>query len=265
MRPTRPTALNTRAQGVALQIRNLIIGGGLKPGDRLPTERALAELFVASRTVIREAIKGLEAKGILEGQAGSGTFVAQGNPEAVSELWGLSLHTQPRDVVRRKVFEIRGVLESEVACLAAERASDEDIAQLQSILSRQEMIRSDREAFETADAEFHATLARATKNECFSLMLVPLAQLLLETREWSKELPGELESVLWHHARILKTVEEHDCQAARRAMHEHIRQAAHMQVAWSSLVRQAGLNQEDAAKLIANPNPHSSGQEGYQG
>src|SRR3954468_23778083 len=113
---------------VAEMMLKTILSERLSVGDRLPSERELGEQFGVSRTVVREAVRALAAKGVIEVRTGSGLRVAAVDAAAVRESMSLFLHGVGLDF--EKVHEVRSLLEVHLAGLAAERASDEDIALL---------------------------------------------------------------------------------------------------------------------------------------
>ena len=113
---------------VADMMMETILSGRFQVGDRLPSERALGEQFGVSRTVVREAVRALVAKGVIEVRSGSGLRVIAVNADAVSESMNLYLRGGGLDF--GKVHEVRALLEVHLAGLAAERATDEDIARL---------------------------------------------------------------------------------------------------------------------------------------
>ena len=210
------------SEQAASRIRDFILGRGLKPGDRLPTERALAEQLQVSRTVVREAVKALQAKGLVSVQTGSGTYVAEVTPGSVSDLWELALYVQPLEERERKLQEMRRIVETEIAVLAAARATAESIAELTILHARQTASLGDKATFIQTDLDFHQALARATRNECFGLVVAPLTELLLEAHSRSYDTPGLAARGLGEHERILRAVEAHDVERARRAMSDHL-------------------------------------------
>src|SRR6266852_5540540 len=113
-----------RSNKVYEQIEELITSGTLRSGDRLPTERELAEQFQASRTAVREAMKTLAQKGLVDMRPGRGTIVIDGTSQAMRHSWGLMMRvgqTSNSD----ELVEVREILEPEIAALAAARAAEE--------------------------------------------------------------------------------------------------------------------------------------------
>src|SRR5215475_10006899 len=117
------------------QIKDLISKGRIKPGDRLPPERELAELFKASRNSVRDAIRVLEQMGLIESRQGDGTYVRSVSPEELAEPLALML-LQSRTQMR-ELWEVRRVLEPALAEFAASRITDEELDELETILEAQ--------------------------------------------------------------------------------------------------------------------------------
>jgi GntR family transcriptional repressor for pyruvate dehydrogenase complex len=218
------------SEQVADQVQQLIVQGGLKPGDRLPSERVLGEQIGVSRTVIREAIKALQERGLLKAIDGSGHYVSKMKPEIVAQSISLfmTLHERPF----RDLLEVRKSLEVEIAGLASERANDEEIDELDDVL--EEMRRrlpkidssiKDMEEFVEADLLFHQILAQASKNSLLPLLLTPVTDLLLEFSRKASTLPGAAESAVRYHQNLLDCVRKKDIQRCREVMYEHMSNA----------------------------------------
>ncbi|HSR22334.1 MAG TPA: FadR/GntR family transcriptional regulator, partial [Candidatus Eisenbacteria bacterium] len=144
------------------QIRELISAGRIKPGDRLPPERELAELFKASRNSVRDAIRVLEQMGLIESRQGDGTYVRSVSAEDLAEPLALML-LQSRTQMR-ELWEVRRVLEPSLAEFAASRITDEELDELETILEAQ---RRKVEGGSTAleeDIAFHYRIAEAARN-----------------------------------------------------------------------------------------------------
>lgn len=222
----REATLSTR---VIRQIEDLVLQKKLTPGDRLPSERDLAEQLGVSRTVVREAIRSLVARGLLEVRPGIGATVRQPSAATVSESVHLFLRTGGSELTYPKVHEIRRVLEIEIAGLAAERRTTDDLAHLEAILDEMSAIGEDRERFAESDVNFHAALADATQNELFSLLLDSIADIMLEVRYSGFELAGAPERALHYHRAIYAQVKAGDPEGARDAMREHLKEAEETQ------------------------------------
>jgi GntR family transcriptional repressor for pyruvate dehydrogenase complex len=214
---------STLAERVTEQIENLIVANHLQPGDHLPPERELARQFGVSRTVVREAIRALVAKSLLEVRPGGGTIVRSPTAEVVAQSMKLFLRGGLEPLDYDKVHEVRRLLELEIAALAAERRTEADLEALESILREIPTIpKSDRDSFVRNDVNFHLTLARATHNALFSLLLDSIADVLFTVRQLGFSVPDMPSRVLKYHQAIYKQVKAGDPEKARQAMAEHL-------------------------------------------
>jgi GntR family transcriptional regulator, transcriptional repressor for pyruvate dehydrogenase complex len=204
---------------VADMMLETILSDRLSVGDRLPSERELGEQFGVSRTVVREAIRALVTKGVIDVRSGSGLRVAAVDANAVSESMSLFLRGGTLDF--EKVHEVRTVLEVHLAGLAAERATDEDVAQLRAIHDRMHRETSDVEAAARDDLEFHRAIARATHNELFLLLMDSIGSSLIDIRRENLA-SGSAPMTLSQHEKILELIAMHDPHAARTAMQAHL-------------------------------------------
>lgn len=212
---------------VATQMLETIRARELHPGDRLPTERELAEQFDVSRTVVREAVRSLVGKGVIEARAGRGLSVAAVDASAVWESMSLMLgHAASVDY--RKVHEVRTLLEVGVARLAAERADDTEIVGMATLLDRMHAVLADNDAASYADLEFHRSLARATHNELFLVMLEAIQDPMLEIRRTTFALPGRAQAAYEQHAKIFEQVKRRNPRAAGAAMRRHLLDVEHV-------------------------------------
>jgi GntR family transcriptional repressor for pyruvate dehydrogenase complex len=218
---------------VADQIQELIGSRKLMPGEKLPPERELSELFGVSRTVVREAVKMLATKGLLEVRRGSGVVVTPVSPEIVSESIALFLNLDYDGLEYHHLAEVRQMVEIEIAGLAAQRATAEDFERMARQIKRMEELREEialhdefREQFARADVEFHLALAAATKNPLLPVLFSPLVELLVNQRVQAIDRPGAMEQGMLYHQDILDAVEQGDVVGAKEAMREHLEKSA---------------------------------------
>jgi GntR family transcriptional repressor for pyruvate dehydrogenase complex len=207
-------------EGVAQQLQRFIVEGALKPGDRLPPERELAERFAVSRSSVRDAIRILELAGLVVPRQGEGTVVADVSPDAVvMPLAGVLL--RKRELIA-ELLEVRKMIEPALAARAAERASPEEIARLEAILKRQreKMLRGEPTIED--DSEFHYAIALAARNSVVRRVIDVLMQLLHETRSRSLQSRGRPQRSLAGHRRILAAIKRRDPAAAERAVRRHV-------------------------------------------
>jgi DNA-binding FadR family transcriptional regulator len=204
---------------VAEMMLETILSNRLNVGDRLPSERELGEQFGVSRTVVREAVRELVAKGVIEVRSGSGLRVAAVAASAVSESMSLFLRGGTLDF--EKVHEVRAVLEVHIAGLAAERATPEDVAALRKVHERMQAETGDVEAAARDDLEFHRVIARATHNELYLVLLDSIGGSLIDIRRDNLG-SGSAPATLEQHADVLDRIEAHDPAGARAAMAAHL-------------------------------------------
>ena len=202
----------------------MVISGGLGPGERLPPERELCSRLGVSRTVVREALNLLEARGLISIEHGRGAVVSGGSPRAVRDTLRLLLRVQPKTLW--EMLEIRKILEVEVAGLAAERAGRGDLEAMRLQLERMRDSIEVPEGYVDADVEFHALLARGARNEVLLTMLEPVVDLLRASRRVSAALPGRALRALGEHQGILRRVEAGDAPGAREEMRLHLANTA---------------------------------------
>lgn len=216
----------TLANRVVVELERLIVESRLGEGDRLPSERELAAQFGVSRTVVREAVRALAARRLVEVEGGRGTVVRAPTTQAAAESMRLLLRLQSHGADVAKVTEVRRVLETEIAALAAVRRSADDLSILEAIVAAAEARLGDPDSFLTEDIAFHQALAGATHNDLFSVLLDSLGQVMLEVRLLALRRPGTPRRSLTHHRSVLTAVRAGDPHAARLAMDGHMDEAS---------------------------------------
>jgi GntR family transcriptional repressor for pyruvate dehydrogenase complex len=204
---------------VAKQIERLILKK-LKPGDKLPSERELAELLQVSRSSIRDAIRSLELVGLVEPRQGAGTIVR----EVSAETWvnPIANALERRKELVTELLDFRKMLEPPLAARAATHASVEEVSEMEDILKRQEEKLSQGDAAIAEDSEFHYNIALASGNTVVLKVIDTLMDLLRDTRERSLQVAGRSQKSLAGHRRILAAIKRHDAEAAKAAMRRHI-------------------------------------------
>jgi GntR family transcriptional repressor for pyruvate dehydrogenase complex len=210
------------ADRVAGALTESIVSRRLEPGDRLPTERELCEQFGVSRPVVREAVRSLIAKGLLEDSPRRGHVISVLGREAVTESLTLYLRGQRLDY--GKLMEVRAVIEVENAGLAAERATADDVRALHAAARG---LRPGRTAEESAlaDVEFHRAIAVATGNEFFGVLLDSIRDVLITVQLPTLAEPRIVRGAIRAHARILEQIEAGERDGAREAMRGHLHEA----------------------------------------
>jgi GntR family transcriptional repressor for pyruvate dehydrogenase complex len=200
---------------VAKQIERLIVKK-LKPGDKLPSERELADMLQVSRSSIRDAIRSLELVGLVEPRQGTGTIVC----ELATEPFANALERKQKMVT--ELLDFRKMLEPPLAARAATHASAEEMSEMEEILQRQEEKQDRGEVTIGEDAEFHYSVALASGNSVVLKVIDILMDLLRDTRERSLQLRGRPQKSLAGHKKILMAIKRRDAEAAKSAMRRHI-------------------------------------------
>lgn len=209
---------------VTAQLEALVVENALQAGDLLPPERELGELLGVSRTVVREAVRSLVAKGLLDVRQGHGTVVRSPDVKLASEVIANMLRSEGGRDAFPRVHEVRRLLEVEIAGLAADRRTDGDLEQLDRALARTADA-VDPEAWARADVAFHATIAEATHNLLYPVLLGSMAEILMELRLTAARLPETPGRAHGYHEELVAAIRDRSPAAARRAMREHMDEA----------------------------------------
>ena len=215
--PVRKTKIYEQ---VARQIQRLIRDGLLKPGDKLPPERELADMFQVSRSSLRDAIRTLELMGLAEPRQGEGTVVRDLSAESLVNPLSTML-VRKRELVR-ELLDLRRMIEPPLAARAATHASAKEQAYLKDILRRQKEKVDRGEVAIDEDSEFHYAIAQAAKNSVVLKVLDVFMDLLRESRERSLQVEGRRQKSFAGHRRILSAINRRDASGAEAAMRRHI-------------------------------------------
>jgi len=207
-------------EDIVRQVRALIADGQLKSGDRLPPERDLAERFRVSRTSVREALRSLQSRGLIEIRAGEGAFVRDVSAEALIEP--LALVILPYREAVGELFEARRLLEPAIAAMAAQRATREEVAEMDRILADQAREVARGRTGMAQDSALHAAIAQSAHNRAIVRIVSALVDLLAQSREESLLIAGRPTRSHKDHRRILDAIRRRDEAGARRAMLEHL-------------------------------------------
>jgi GntR family transcriptional repressor for pyruvate dehydrogenase complex len=208
---------------IVQQVEESIHKGAMKPGDQLPPERELAQQFGVSRTAVREAVKALREKGLVEAYPGRGTFITDGTSYSMRQSLDRMLRVGQAEG-SGFLAEVREILEPEIAGMAATRADAEDLASMREQVRIMDDARKDPDAFIEADLDFHLTLAEAAANPIILSLIDSIVGLLREQRMGIFQVEGGPERGQYHHKKILEAIEHKDSAGAREAMKAHLRQ-----------------------------------------
>ena len=210
-------------EDIAAQMIAQIHSGELRPGDRLPPERTLAEKYGVSRTTIREALRSMEMTGCVESHVGGGTFIKAPTLDNIVDPFSMVLNQNRQ--LGAELIEVRLILETEIAALAAKRRTEEQLAALEETLADMEADLACGGVGIQADEDFHAILAAAAGNEALSLMLKMCAGMLSRTRPITQAIKGVPRMTLKDHASICEAIRQQDEKSARRLMRQHLNRA----------------------------------------
>jgi GntR family transcriptional repressor for pyruvate dehydrogenase complex len=219
-------------QEIVDQIQERIVTGALNAGDRIPAERELAEQFGVSRTAVREAIKSLTEKGLIEVLVGRGTFVTDLSPQRVIESVSLLLSREPDATA--KLNEAREQLEIPIVRLAATRRTAEQLQRLRDLLQEMEASDVSAEDLVAIDDDFHLELARATGNAVLEILSHTIIALLNRERvalSGGGMREGRSRGIETHH-RIIRAIESRDAVAAESAVTELFELATHVKTTY---------------------------------
>ena len=219
------------------QIRRMISTGALSPGQRLPAERELAELFGVSRPTIREAIRVLGFSGVVETKQGSGSYVAAEAPDELSPGFPIDVSSDAYD----DVMEVRLWLEVGACEVAATKVSKKQLTRLRSLMKTFLEGPREPEPFVTQEMGFHGVIHEASGNDVLLSQMRTMRKLIEDRLRIAVETFGVRQASLDEHWEILAALEARDPAAARRAMRKHLT------VARDELRRQLETWQDDGS------------------
>lgn len=204
------------------QLLGFVTAGRLKAGDKLPSERELAERFEVSRPTVREALRALSVLGVLEIRHGGGAFVSALN---AAELLGpLSFFLSLSDASVEQLYNARRIIEGEICALAATRVTPEDLAELSDLIEAQENVKRDAVHYLQFDSQFHEALGRIGGNPFLARASQSLNILGIEFRKLAAKTKAAPTRSIADHKVILAALTEGDSEAARAAMVDHMNQ-----------------------------------------
>jgi len=220
-RPIRPRKVT---EEIIFQIKELIAQGALKPGDRLPPERDMAQRLRVSRPTLREAIYALEQMGLVESIQGDGTYVKDVGEQSLKDPLCSIIRESNKRIV--ELAEFRTAIETWAVGIAAERIQAGDIKMLKEILEEMEDGLKKGKPIHQLDAEFHLTIARATHNGIYFHVANTIFYLFAEVTRLSHEqiftTKADQLNLLKEHKDIFEAINRGDVKGARRLMKQHL-------------------------------------------
>jgi len=204
------------------QIMNLIKNKKLRPGDKLPPERELAEKLSISRGSLREAFRVLESRGLIKSKPGGGRYIREIRKNGHNNTENIILSLEKSSIL--ELLEAREMFEVKIAKIAAQKATIEDIQLIEEALSKMNEEEELKYGKETeSDSEFHLAIASASHNFVFVNIIKLHLDLLRDTREKTWKIPGRREEQQEEHQTIFQAIKEHDSKEAGEAMLKHLK------------------------------------------
>ena len=217
----------TLAEQIAANLLEYIRDAGLNPGETLPSEADLVADFDVSRPIVREALKYLEGRGVIEIENGKGAIIRPIDDKPLSHYFQIALILHQQTLM--ELLEVRQALEVQGVMLAAERRTDEQLAALRAIVDEMKDAMWDLERYVELDARFHEQIAEASHNKMLFHVIKSIRRaakdLMFEVQQRRLESAEELQRVQWLHAQIAETVAAGDPEAAANAMRQHFAEA----------------------------------------
>ncbi len=207
-------------EAVVRRLEDLIVENKLAPGELLPPERELAGRLSVSRNILREGLRILGQKGLVRVVAGRGAYVEAPTERVVSE--SLALLLQLRQVSLHELCDARLLIEPELAGLAAERGTTEDLQVLDACIAELARTRTDPQLHVNADLTFHTAIARAARHSVYGAIVEAVRAPMAQSMLLGTQIPRAIEISDGHHRAILAAIIARDAEAARAAMWGHI-------------------------------------------
>lgn len=209
-------------ESVIEQIMDLVKSNKLKPGDKLPPEREIAEKLSISRGSLREAFRVLESRGLIKSKPGGGRFIREIRENGHNSTENIILSLKKSSIL--ELLEAREVFEVKIAKIAAQKATPEDIEFIEKALNKMNEEEELKYGKKTeSDTEFHLAIASASHNFVFVNIIKLHLDLLKETRGKTWQIPGRRKKQYQEHQAILRAIKEHNAKKAGEAMLKHLR------------------------------------------
>lgn len=220
MKTIKPVVRGTLSEAVFEQLISFVVNGQWKAGDRLPPERELCVELGIARTSLREALKAMELVGMLASRIGDGTYICPRSEFlARPMLWAF---TATDSAGLKEILEARTLLEQDLAGLAAENASDAEIASIESLVEEMRVRIVKNQSVLDQDMAFHEAIGSASHNSVLSNSVQLLRNMQREWISIKLRLPQHPEMVLAEHLLIFEAIRDRDVVLARQRMHDHI-------------------------------------------
>lgn len=246
-----PIRRETVMDMVARRIEQLVRSGDLKAGDRLPPEPELAQMLRVSRSSLREALKGLMYLGLIKSRAGDGTYIQSSLGRVLNQhfQWMILLN----EVKHLEVYELRKIIEPDVAALAARRATRADIQRLESALDGMAQTRANPELFRAFDIQFHDAFAQASGNVAIQTTMRMLYHATSEARKAVLPFIDNWDKHWRRHERVFTLIRDHRPELARKAVREDLLYAERLLHKHIAVLRKSESRANLARKDVCGP------------
>ncbi len=201
------------------RLREIIIKSNMQPGDRFPSESELISMFGVSRSTIREAVKLLVAENVVEIRRGKGTYITR-RPGVGKDPLGL--HFADQHKLLQNLLETRMIIEPQVAYLAAQRATERDIAMLENVVQQLLDAPDPKAVHASLDIKFHSIVAQCTQNEVLHRFLPIICESIREGYYETVTIQGSQERAMESHIKILNAIKNRLPDVAKRETEKHI-------------------------------------------
>lgn len=192
-------------------------------GGRLPSEQALAEKYRVSRTIIREALKLLRERGLIDSRTGSGAYVTKPEAQNISDV--VSRIIRFSNIDSRAIYDMRGILEEAAVCRAAQSAAQGELRKMEGVLETLRDRTISTEARRDLDFQFHYLIAVASGNPLLALMVETMSNVFKDVITPGIFLEGGIDDGIMRHQKIMNALTARDPAAAGQAMREHLAQS----------------------------------------
>ena len=230
------------ADVLVVQIKQEIISGNYPEGTRLPTETEMAAQLNVSRPTVREALRLLEAEGLISTRPGPGGGPRVCRPDVLTVTRSLTTLFQYDRVTLGELLEARRAIEPACARVAASRAASEDITRLRQSIENMRAGLQDDAIFWTENANFHLALVAAGQNRVLHTMMTALRGLIYQFTAELHITPEERKGTMAEHTAIMEAIAAHDPEAAAQTTHDHIlKSEERLREEYPEILQSAGL------------------------
>lgn len=214
-----PLKRTSASEQIFRQLKNKILSGELRPGDKLPSENELCSLYGVSRTTVRQALANLSSLDLIETRFGEGSFIKEADSSAA--MASALTHTFLSEKSIAEIVEFRQLMEPNVAKLACQKAEEDDVARLREIYQKMVADQDDLTLFAKHDCEFHIQIAKICRNSYIITLYEIITDILLNAFSNIVSKRGN-EAGLKYHKRIIEAFAARDTEAAGALMQEHM-------------------------------------------